>query len=169
MLGYSYVSRAAGQGLAPARETLAQLDELMSASDRGKALAMSSSQAVPSSRHPKTARTANALPVAPKTTAPKAVVAKPVARKVVTTSTIKPAGGPPTGDWRIQLGAFSQRGGAEAYYHRVSGKSALAGRSPSYVAAGKVVRLQVGPYASRAAAEAACRAVGAACFPVPAK
>src|SRR4051812_27653021 len=34
MLGYAYVSRAAGQGLAPARETLAQLDQLMTANDR---------------------------------------------------------------------------------------------------------------------------------------
>src|SRR5689334_1243284 len=39
-LGYAYVSRAAGQGLVPARETLAQLDGLMDASERSKALAL---------------------------------------------------------------------------------------------------------------------------------
>jgi len=76
---------------------------------------------------------------------------------------------PASGAWRIQLGAFSQRGAAEALYQRLSGKAAIAGRSPFYIAAGNVTRLQVGPYASRAAAAAACSAVGTACFPIPAK
>ena len=75
---------------------------------------------------------------------------------------------PATGDWRIQLGAFAQRGSAEALYQRVSGKAALAGRSPYYIASGAVTRLQVGPFASKAAAAAACGAIGVPCFPVPA-
>jgi len=37
------------------------------------------------------------------------------------------------------------------------------------VAAGAVTRLQVGPFASRAAALSACDALKQACFPVPAK
>jgi len=37
-LGYAYVSRAAAQGLAPAKDTLAQLDSLMPAADRKKAM-----------------------------------------------------------------------------------------------------------------------------------
>jgi cell division septation protein DedD len=74
-----------------------------------------------------------------------------------------------SGAWRIQLGAFSQRGGAEAMYRRVAGKAALTGRGPFYVAAGGVTRLQVGPFASKAAAAAACGSLGTACFPVPAK
>src|SRR5439155_14659061 len=36
--GYSYVSRAAGQGLQPAQETLDQLNQLMPAADRQKAM-----------------------------------------------------------------------------------------------------------------------------------
>src|SRR5438270_137232 len=58
---------------------------------------------------------------------------------------------------------------AEALYQRVSGKAALAGRGPYYVAMGSVTRLQVGPFASKGAAAAACGAVGVPCFPVPAK
>jgi uncharacterized protein len=78
----------------------------------------------------------------------------------------RPAAG---GAWRIQLGAFSHRGSAEALYKRLSSNGALAGRQPFYIAAGAVTRLQVGPFESKAAAAAACRAVGQACFPVPAK
>ena len=37
------------------------------------------------------------------------------------------------------------------------------------VPVGTMTRLQVGPFESRAAAAAACGAVGTACFPVPAK
>lgn len=170
MLGYSYVNRAAGQGLAPARDTLAQLDELMPAIDRKKALAMGAPVPAPAARAVRATRGAD-VP-APKQAAPRHVAAKPqkvpVARPPVA-KMVPAERAPATGNWRIQLGAFSQRGGAEALYHRVSGKAALQGRGPYYIAAGSVTRLQVGPFASRAAAEAACRTVGTACFPVPAK
>jgi hypothetical protein len=159
ILGYSFVSRAATQGLGPAKDTLAQLDGLLAPADRKKALAL-----------------AQAAPKAETTTATKPVKSahvaqpKPVPTKPVRAAVAKPvAASPARGDWRIQLGAFSQRGSAEALYKRVSGKAALAGRGPVYVPAGSVIRLQVGPFESRAAAEAACRSVGSACFPVSAK
>src|SRR6478672_94492 len=49
ILGYAYVSRAAAQGLAPAKETLAQLDKLLPLEDRkkGLALAMQKAKAAP--------------------------------------------------------------------------------------------------------------------------
>ena len=51
---------------------------------------------------------------------------------------------------------------------RLRGK--VGARQAYYVPAGKVVRLQVGPYESRAAAAAACAALGGqACFPVAAR
>jgi len=102
------------------------------------------------------------LDVIPILTAPKPKPTEPKKPKPVATS-------PVGGDWRIQLGAFSQRGSAEAMYQRVSGKAALAGRRPSYVVAGNVIRLQVGPFISRAAAQGACGSLGVACFPVPAR
>src|SRR3954468_10766771 len=40
VLGYAYVSRAAAADLAPAKDTLAQLDSLMSEADKRKALAL---------------------------------------------------------------------------------------------------------------------------------
>ena len=158
VLGYAFVSRAAAQGLGPAKDTLAQLDQLISAGDRQQALALAHMKvkaSPPAAAREKPVRTAQAK-------APKAAAAKPKP------AAPKPAVGPATGNWRIQLGAFSQRGAAEAMYRRVAGKGALAGRSPAFVAAGPVIRLQVGPYASRAAAVAACGSVGASCFPVQA-
>lgn len=162
VLGYSYVLRAATLGLAPARETLGQLDQLMPAADRQKALAMAQAKPAPTPtpKAEKPVRVAQAKPPATKPLTPKPVQAS--APKPVPSS-------PPSGGWRIQLGAFSQRGSAEALYQRLSGKPALAGRGPYYIAAGPMTRLQVGPFASRGAAAAACAAVGTACFPVPAK
>ncbi|MBV8908257.1 MAG: SPOR domain-containing protein, partial [Sphingomonas sp.] len=172
ILGYAYVSRSAAAGLAPAKETLSQLDGLMAPDDRAKAIAMS--RAIPTGS-PVSARPSNPVAVAeanpPKQSTPKPVTPKPVAPKPKPQPP-KPkpvATSPVAGDWRIQLGAFSQRGSAEALYQRVSGKAALAGRRPIYVPAGNVIRLQVGPFVSRAAAQGACGSLGVACFPVPAK
>jgi uncharacterized protein len=161
IMGYAYVSRAAAQGLGPAQDTLAQLDQLMPAADRQKAMALARSvpagSPVPSKPKPV------------KIAAAKAPIPKPVAPKAAPSKVAPVAPTPATGGWRIQLGAFSQRGAAEALYQRVSGKSALAGRSPYYIASGAVTRLQVGPFASKGAAAAACGAIGVPCFPVPAK
>jgi cell division septation protein DedD len=175
VLGYAYVSRAAAQGLEPARDTLAQLDQLMSVADRqkGAALARSIPSGSPVPKTTKPVRMARATP-----NIPKPATAKPPATKPAPAAAAKPA--PPavakpspkvaaSGNWRVQLGAFSQRGAAESLYRRVSGKPALAGRGPYYIASGSVTRLQVGPFASKAAAAAACGSVGGACFPVPAK
>ena len=163
ILGYAYVSRAAAQGLAPAKETLAQLDKLLPLEDRkkGLALAMAKAKAAPppgakpAKAKAKPAQVAQAE--APAKTAPPA------------SAPAKAAPAPAMGSWRIQLGAFSQRGSAEALYKKLAGNSALAGRQAYYVPAGAVTRLQAGPFASRAAAQAACNALKQACFPVPAK
>jgi uncharacterized protein len=172
LLGYAFISHAAEQGLGPAKDTLDQLNQLMSAADRQKALTLARSipngspvAAVKPERNGKAATAAKAE--------------KPRTEKPVRTAEAKPpvakpkpaaaAASPPSGGWRIQLGAFSQRGSAEALYQRLSGKAALAGRQPYYVASGAITRLQIGPFASRGAAEGACRSVGVACFPVPAK
>lgn len=160
VLGYAYVSRAAAQGLAPARETLAQLDKLMPLADRKKGVAIARTKA-------KAAPPPNSKAKAPK---PVEVAAKPAARPTAKAPPAAPA--PPSaasGAWRIQLGAFSQRGAAEALYQRLASKPALAGRRPFYLPVGAVTRLQVGPFESKSAASAACGAVGGPCFPVPGK
>src|SRR6478672_9229687 len=65
MLGYAYVNRAASLGLAPAKETLAQLDSLMPPADRQRAIAMAQTKMKPSSPAPaasKPVRVAQAKP-----------------------------------------------------------------------------------------------------------
>lgn len=88
------------------------------------------------------------------------------ARPAPARATPAPAASPArSGAWRIQLGAFSTRARAQSLWGTLSGR--LDGASPDYVAAGNVVRLQAGPYASRAQAERACAAIRPApCFPV---
>src|SRR5206468_11929017 len=107
-----------------------------------------------------------ALPPSAKPARP-APAPKPV-QTVVAQAKAMPSAATPistSGGWRIQLGAFSQRGSAEALYRKLSG--ALSGHQAIYVPAGSITRLQVGPYPTRAAAQAACSALkGQACFPV---
>lgn len=161
VLGYAYVSQAADQGLAPAKDTLAQLDSLMPEADRRKALLLSEAKPKPAANTAsKPHNVAEAKPAAPKKAiaVPKKIAAEP-----------KPVHTSAHGDWRIQLGAFSQRSSAEALYRRVSGKAAIAGRSAIYVPVGSMTRLQVGPFDSRSAAAAACSTLRTACFAVPAK
>jgi cell division septation protein DedD len=165
IVGYAYVSRANAQGLPAAREIVTQLDKMMSVADRKKALAIAGAQAKAAGQSMFNARKAVSV-AKPAKPAKQAVVAaaKPMPAKAATAT---PA--PASGAWRIQLGAFSQRGAAEALYAKLSGKAALAGRRPFYIPVGAVTRLQVGPFESKAAAAAACGAVGVACFPAPAK
>src|SRR5881409_1954422 len=95
VLAYALVSRAAAQGLSPAKDTLAQLDQLMPPADRQKALALARSIPSGSPVPPKPAkstRVAQAKPGAPKTPTPKTMAAVPA----------KPAPVPVTsGGWRI--------------------------------------------------------------------
>lgn len=155
VLAYAYVSRAAAQGLEPAKSTLADLDTMLPVETRrkGVALALSKAKGKPPAK-------AAARPAKPAKTAEAA--ARPEAPPA------KAASAAVTGKWRIQLGAFSRRESAEALFRKLSGS--LPGRQPYYVAAGSVTRLQVGPYPSRAAATAACASLkGQACFAVDAK
>ena len=158
VLGYSYVSRAAAQGLAPATDTLTQLDQLLPAADRQKANTLARS--VPKPSRPPRAKASRPVRIAQTKPLPRAV--KPAPPKPAPAVAV-------AGGWRIQLGAFAQRGSAEALFQRLSGKPALAGRVPAYIAAGSMTRLQVGPFASRIAAAAACGTLGTACFPVSVK
>jgi cell division septation protein DedD len=162
ILGYAYVSRAAAQGLAPAKDTLAQLDKLLPLEDRKKGVAIAQAKAKaappPGSKAVKTAKkpveVAKAASETPKPSP------KPAAAKA------PPDAGPATGGWRIQVGAFNNRAAAEAAYRKLAGNAALAGRSPQYIPYNQFIRLRIGPFASQAGAAAACRAVSVACYPV---
>jgi hypothetical protein len=164
VLGYAFVSRAAAQGLAPARATLAQMDDVLPLEDRkkGLAIAMRKAKEAGQKEPPKLA----AANPAPKPAATKPAAPKPAAAKPAASSPAK------AGAWRIQLGAFSQRGSAEALFRKLAASAPVAGRDMVLVPAGAVTRLQVGPFESKAAASAACAALsrrGQPCFVVPAR
>ena len=157
VLGYALVSRAAAQGLEPAKSTLSQMDEIMPLAQRKRGVAIALEKA-------------KSRPIAEPKPSVKLDPVKPA--KVAARKTPPPPVSGGSGPWRIQLGAFSQKSSAEALFRRLSGSAPVAGRRQFLVAAGTVTRLQIGPYPSKNAAAAACSALssrGQACFPVAAK
>ena len=134
VLGYAYVSRAAAQGLAPAKATLADMDKVMPVEERrkGVALALAAATAKPKATIPMPAKSAAAA-------APKKL---PVPISVA------------SGAWRVQLGAFATKGAAQALFARLG--PSLAGAQAFYTPVGAVTRLQAGPFATRGEASAAC-------------
>jgi cell division septation protein DedD len=167
LMAYAYVSRAAAQGLEPAKTTLSQMDDVLPVDLRRRAVEIALQNVAE--------KPAPGAKVAVKAkgdakTAPKAAPFKSSpAPASVAAAAMPPAVG---GTWRIQLGAFSNRSGAETLYKKLSGSAPVAGHPPFYQAVGAVTRLQVGGFPSRAAAAAACSQLsgkGQACFPVSSK
>ena len=151
---YVYVSRAAAQGLEPAKRTLAEMDSILPVDVRRKgveiALRKAAEKPAPGAKTPSPKPERAQRPPPPKQAA-------------------APAPAAASGKWRIQLGAFSKKASAEALYRKLSGSAPVANHPAHYVAAGAVTRLQVGGFESRAAAASACAALsakGQACFPV---
>lgn len=191
--GYAYVKRAANSGLGPATRTLTELDRLLSdeIKSQGSQLAARQEgladrqreaaarpQAPSATANPKTVapaarpepKVAAAPPPAPKP-APKPAPAPKTAPAVVAPAPAATSSSAATGPWRLQLGAFSKSSSASALFAKVKGNTALSGKRSFLVDAGAVTRLQVGPFESRAAANAACARLqdsGQACFPVKA-
>lgn len=154
VLGYAYVSRAAAQGLAPARTTLAEMDKVLPLADRqkGVALALAAATAAPKTAFPKPAKTA------------------PPAKPKVAVATAKPVPASPVssgGGWRVQLGAFGTRGAAQALFARLGPR--LGGAQAYYFPVGAVTRLQAGPFSKADAAATCARLKPQPCFPVAAK
>ena len=148
---YAYISRAAAQGLGPAKATLADLDAAMPLDQRERGVALAEKMMLTKKPASKAATKAEQTP-----------------RRTATASrsALRPAVAvPATGKWRVQLGAFGQRKTAEALFSQLSPK--LAGRKAYFVPVGKMVRLQAGPFESRSAASAACTSLKPQpCFPV---
>ena len=189
LMAYVYVSRAAAQGLEPAKDTLLQMDSVLPLDVRRRgveiALQKAAEKPAPGAKAGKKAA-AKPLPIPPVDKAPvkmasKAAASPPVEKPPVKTAAkpaapaTAPAASTPAssgGSWRIQLGAFSQRSSAESLYRKLAGSPPVAGHSAVYVPVGAITRLQVGGYASKSAASAACSALsakGQACFPLPGK
>lgn len=105
-------------------------------------------------------------PVTPPPVTPPPVTPPPVVAPVATAAA--PIVAPATGKWRVQLGAFSDQNKAKSLWNTLEGRvSALASLQPYLVNTGKITRLQAGPFATKAQADAMCgkvKASGNACI-----
>ena len=174
---YGLMTRAASQGLPPARQALLEMDKHIPLAQRqqGAALArgapVAASRAIPVRPAPtRVASRTDARPVSSPVRPPLAPVAaaRPVA-SAPRAAALLPS--PRVAGWKVQLGAFTESASANALFASLKGRvPALGGAQPILVPAGAVTRLQAGPFANRATAAAACAAVkartGNACFPV---
>lgn len=186
---YALMTRASSAGMANATKSLQQMDQYIPLDQRqqGVVLAGELEQRASQNRSAQiagfpidtTPPPATAKPVkVPPSKVPTTVepsyqpgapyeqppVAKPPVKQPVQVGT---ADGP----WRIQLGAFGEENRARALWEQMENRvSELASLQPYLKAAGKVTRLQAGPFASRSAAEAMCvkvKAAGQDCIAVP--
>jgi TPR repeat protein len=159
---YALMVRASSSGLDAAVKARAQMDQYMPIGDRqqGLALARKYEEEFNKGGRPlppvEVAETVRPTPPAVTRPAPRPAQPAPAPAR----ATPAPA---QDGGWRVQLGAFGDPGNARKLWGQVGGR--FPGRQPYFVKTGALTRLLVGPYASRAAAAAACGAVRP-CVPV---
>jgi uncharacterized protein len=171
---YALMTRAAAAGLEPARATLATMDASLPLAERqhGVALAAELEAKARAARTAQLAAEGLGSPVPPAT--PTAAPSSQHADARTTTTLFEAMAGidksmkarPNAGNWRIQLGAFGVAGNAERLWGTLKDRPALAGRQAYFVPAGKLTRLQAGPFGTRGEAQAVCaRIVPLACIP----
>ena len=154
VLGYAFVSRAAAQGLAPAKDTLAQLDKLMPLDQRKKGVASPRPRRRPRPHPPQSGETEQAGAVATQSRRQR------LRRSRVAAAKPAPARPPPRQRAPgASSSAPSRSGLGRSPLPQARGKHALAGRRAFYIPVGAMTRLQVGPFESKAAAGAACEAL----------
>ncbi|QQV78174.1 SPOR domain-containing protein [Sphingomonas aliaeris] len=164
---YALILRSSAADIAKASQVLSQMDQYIPQEDRRAGMLLARQYEADSRRtelppleladqaEPRAvASTTASRPVAAKTAAAPAklrVAAKPAAKIV-----------PATGRWRVQLGAFGDPANARKLWSQVAAR--FPGRSASYVKAGPVTRLLVGPYPTKSDADRACAPLKA-CVP----
>ncbi|MEO5494882.1 MAG: SPOR domain-containing protein [Sphingomonas sp.] len=179
---YALLQRSSAAGLPQGSQTLAEMDKYIPDNQRqqGIALARQYEQQVGRPGYPpevaggggNTARlTIGAIDVPPSSPGasypqpgkppkgkPPVIVAAPPAPPQPTPKPVAIAGG-----WRVQLGAFGDPNNARKLWSEVGDR--FAGRQASFVKAGALTKLLVGPYRSKAEAASGCGAVKP-CVPV---
>ncbi|NIJ18908.1 hypothetical protein FHS95_000577 [Sphingomonas naasensis] len=174
---YALMVRASSSGLDAAIKARGQMDQYMPLDDRQKGLALARKYEEEFNRGGRplppvevadgTAPSVTTRPPAPSVSRP---APPPVKRPTPGAAPATAASAPPRpapaaqdGGWRVQLGAFGDPGNARKLWGQIGGR--FPGRQPYFVKTGALTKLLVGPYASRAAASAACGAVKP-CVPV---
>jgi TPR repeat protein len=174
---YALMSRASASGLPQAKTSLEQMDKYIPEDQRKQGMALAANLQL--GKGPKTegaptpVRSAASTP--PPKPAPPSVVSKPAPAKPQIASTPKPplATKPPvvpvSGNWRVQLGAFSEEARARTLWSQLTKKvGGLSAYQLYLVKADAVTRLQAGPLSSAAEAAKLCgsiKAAGSDCMP----
>ena len=154
--GYALVSRAAAQGLAPAKSTLAEMGQVISAADRKKAVALVAQQKnAPKTQAPRAGAKALAAKAETKTGSKKQAAAE---KQPVATS-----GAQKSSD--VKIGTDTKKDAAREVATRPTGKAVAAKTSPApkptvapaTAKASGSWRIQLGAFAQRSSAEALFR------------
>ncbi len=181
---YALVSLAQQAGLPRATPALAQMDKYIPLAQRQQAAALSVGLASRAdatlARQLAAAELRNAVPAAiPASPSPRGdsphTAGADYARPAVTLAdppepVPRPLARPATaarsaaasGVWRIQLGAFGVAANADALWSKLRARPELAGHPRINAAAGGVIKLQAGGFASQDAARAACARLASA-------
>jgi cell division septation protein DedD len=186
-LAYAYMTQANSAGLPQAGRALATMTASLSPADRASgsemAQAMMAGDKLASSGKPMPApaprKLANTIATekTPAVTSPRPAAAPN--RTIVANAEIpapRPTGpaavaSPAVGEWRIQLGAFSQEARAREAWTALRREypAIVSGLEPAYAPSGAMVRLQAGRFANAGDANAVCqrlRDTGRPCFAV---
>ncbi len=186
---YALMTRASAQQLPQATANLAQMDRYIPVEDRRRAVELAG-QMEQDEKRVRTAQigglrttqstgevqTAQLPPSRPATPSPAPTPAPapgpitpgvtyaptPTPTPAAPVATAAPVRAAASGDWRVQLGAFSDENKAKNLWTSLESRvSALAGMQPYLVKAGGITRLQAGPFATQAQAESMCSSVKA--------
>lgn len=173
---YALTVRASAQGLAQASSAQAQMDRYISLQDRQKGLELARQYERDAAR-PQVAAATPAPGPRPSSPAPRPApadldtrmtqpppIVRPAPRQTPRPAPVAEKPAPVRdGGWRLQLGAFGNAANARKLGAQMSGR--FPGRQVTYVKAGKLTRVLVGPFASSAEASRACGNVSP-CVPV---
>lgn len=136
-------------------------------SGQGSVAAMRGTDLPPSNYDPSVARKPEIVALRPERPQPRPTPTPSRAAPAPEVAAVRTPAPPPAstgrGGWRLQLGAFGDPGNARKLGGQIG--SRFPGASVTYVKAGALTRVMVGPYGSRSAAAAACRSVKP-CVPV---
>tara|TARA_R110001606_G_scaffold307606_3_gene454576 strand:+ start:4270 stop:5307 length:1038 start_codon:yes stop_codon:yes gene_type:complete len=182
---YALMTRASAQQLPQATTNLAQMDRYIPIEDRRRAIELAG-QMEQDEKRVRTAQTGGLRPAQSTGTVQTAQLPPsrpalpdpapapgPITPGVTYAPTPKPVPAAPattaapvsvaaSGDWRVQLGAFSDEIKAKNLWTKLEASvSVLAGLQPYLVNAGGITRLQAGPFTTRAQADSMCSRVKA--------
>ncbi|PKP89146.1 MAG: sporulation protein [Alphaproteobacteria bacterium HGW-Alphaproteobacteria-16] len=192
---YALTARASAQGLPQAATAQAQMDRYITLEDRQKGIELArayerdegrpqvaAATPPPSSRPASGAIGRTELPPStayqaprpiPRAQQPEPEIADTRAAPPIVRPAPRPAPTPPArqvatppvrdGGWRIQVGAYGEPGNAQKRWAEVRGR--FPDRTVSFVKAGRLTKVLIGPYASNAEAARACSGLSS-CVPV---